>query len=636
MRELLAHSRALVNIEGDTVTYNTGGGYRERALKFHPFYTHITTSGYHFGSSLWSGDLPRGHDSDRDEIIENLIENKLKRLFQATKENPWQYDICLSEKGNYIITVYQLRPYVPDEVFKENLNRGQKAFKNYVSYTKEQCKPERLRKPWLSKKVYTESIKRWKKEHNGLVTYLPAQISTEELQKTSIYLHKTQLIITKDGRVYLKIGKKLRRYKKFALFQKNSFVSDIFFYPFNHLNLYRSAENSDNLRCAEVILDIAEVIYPNFKLLREMIDKMHPDFTPREERRDYFASLMSYCNYKEESLEYILSTDFTLTIPKSIRKAIGQNVNYLVLYWELTNTLKFKDVNVIKRILESPYPDNFNKGAFWMQKLVLYYKELCKYYKGTNNNVESILANRLLRGDKGYVMSDALQMFATAIKLRRSSYGKSKGLEPFDYSYLKKDLTDLHEYLSKLSRRDEAKLNYREYDLSLSPYLEKEVNGYSILMPRNSDEVVRLSEIMHNCVASYAKRIDLDEIILYATNYQGMIDYIREGIGEAEKICNYLKTTENYPACIEIRRDRKREEKEHTEDIMRQELADICGNSTRYISCFAPAPSMAFTVIQNYSLHNNAVKSDSPLGQATSNYFAQINAEEYKYSGLIW
>lgn len=636
MGELLAHSRTLVNIEGDTITYNTGGGYRERALKFHPFYTHITTSGYRFGASLWSGDLPKGCDSNRDEIIENLIENKLKKLFQSTKENPWQYDICLSEKGNYIITVYQLRPYVPDEVFKENLKRGQKAFKNYVSYTKEQSKPERLRKPWLSKKVYMESVERWKKQHNGLVTYLPAQISEEELQKTSIYLHKTQLIITKDGRVYLKIGKKLRRYKKFALFQKNSFVSDIFFYPFNHLNLHCSTENSDNLRCAEVILDIAGVVYPNFKLIKEMIDKMHPEFTSRNERRDYFNSLMSYCNYKEEPLEYVLSTDFTLTIPKSIRKAIGQNLNSLVLYWELTNTLEFKDVNVIKRILESPYSDNFSGGGFWMQKLVLYYKELCKYYKGTNNNVENILANRLLKDCKGYIKSDAIQMFVTAIKLRRSSYGKSKGLEPFDYSYLKKDLTDLHEYLSKLNRRDEAKLNYREYDLSLSPYLEKEVNGYSILMPRNSDEVIRLSEIMHNCVASYAKRIDLDEIILYATNYQGMIDYIREGIGEAEKICNYLKTTENYPACIEIRRDRKREEKEHAEDIMRQEIADICGNSTRFIRCFAPAPSMAFTVIQNYSLHNSAVNPDSPLGQATSNYFALIDAEEYKYDRFVW
>ena len=121
---------------------------------------------------------------------------------------------------------------------------------------------------------------------------------------------------------------------------------------------------------------------------------------------------------------------------------------------------------------------------------------------------------------------------------------------------------------------------------------------------------------------SYSQRINLNEIILYATNSPEMIAYVREGIGDYKQVYENLKVEGRYPACIEMRKDSPFNPYEAYYGLV-SDTNDEKSNEKE------------LHVIQNYSLHNDRIDDNhhKSLYEVTSKYFRLIGAER-GYSSL--
>jgi hypothetical protein len=231
----------------------------------------------------------------------------------------------------------------------------------------------------------------------------------------------------------------------------------------------------------------------------------------------------------------------------------------------LYKKLNFKDVNIAKNFCINQFGsviDSLNIDDY-----VKYYNLLKDYYKDKNENVDLIFYNRLKSSnmievdkEKNYDWSikkregmDSMKMLIQVFK-NREKY-PNKDLIPLEPNILKKKLYEIHNYLSKIIRDDVAKIKYREYNLEDSPKFEKTIKKYNFLMPRNSLELARLANIFDNCVAGYSNYISKNEIIIYATDSNEMIEYVKNNVGDADIIKNKLKKEQKYPACIEICKD---------------------------------------------------------------------------------
>lgn len=281
-----------------------------------------------------------------------------------------------------------------------------------------------------------------------------------------------------------------------------------------------------------------------------------------------------------------------LQIPKFVKKC--GDLDILDKYINMHN-IGITDINAIKVLLN-------NRCFCEVKHCKVYYKDLKKYYIGTNVNADMVFANRLT---SDYQLSyDAVNMYYMAIRHRK--YHKDKNLIPLRKDILKLSLKDMHDYLAKVLRNDIAIINYREYKDSDYDFFEKEIEGYKFILPRNSVEVTRMADIFQNCVAGYAPRISKDEIIMYATNNQDIINYIQNDIGDYIQI---RKNISDEPACIEIRKTYRT----MFEGFSEEEIA----NYPKY------------EVIQNYTLNNRTP--DDRLQCITTEYFDSIKAKYHVY-----
>lgn len=287
-----------------------------------------------------------------------------------------------------------------------------------------------------------------------------------------------------------------------------------------------------------------------------------------------------------------------IQIPKFVKKLVSKgyygDLNMLDKYINIYN-IGIKDTNAIKILLNdcTIYETKYCK---------VYYRDLKKYYIGTNVNADMVFANRLT--SDYHISYDTVHMYYMAMKHRR--YHKDKNLIPLRKDILKLSLKDLHDYLAKIIRNDIAIINYREYIDSDYEFFEKEIDGYKFILPRNSVEVTRMADIFQNCVAGYATRISRDEIIMYATNNQDIINYIQNDIGDYIQI---RKNIGDEPACIEIIKNHRT----MFEGFSEEEIA----NYPKY------------EVIQNYTLNNKTP--DEKLERVTHKYFDSIQARNHYY-----
>ena len=157
-------------------------------------------------------------------------------------------------------------------------------------------------------------------------------------------------------------------------------------------------------------------------------------------------------------------------------------------------------------------------------------------YEGKVKNIELLLVNRLDFNRDNQICLDSIRMFYDALRCREEY--PDKFFKKLDYEYLlKNSLKDIHDKLSLITRDDKIAMKYKEYNIEKDlPIFEKEIEGYQFLMPRNSAEIIRLADIMHNCVASYDdKMANGSSKIVYACNNQDVINYIKTGEGDYEQ-----------------------------------------------------------------------------------------------------
>ena len=438
-----------------------------------------------------------------------------------------------------------------------------------------------------------------------------------------------------------------------------------YFYGYNnfvdaeirHINAASATEVMDQTRFYEYrwknILghfeNMLSLIYPRIvNCMKSLVNDDHNSYSGPGK----FAYYLIESSPDRQNLLSSLAELNALRVPKSVIKTISngkyRSFTNLILKFDILNSLiniyKITDPNVLCYAMETS--ENFDLhilsrfDTIMTKSVKLYYKLLNDYYNNTNLNVGKIFIDRLRYGEVSDYNGSPMRTSSSwerddALRMLRDCYWRRKfnhkiNFKPFDNKMLKKSLVDLHEYLSKLSRSDEAMINYREYDLSLAPLYEKRVGDYQFILPRNNEEVVRLSEIMSNCVASYAKRISLNEIILYATNSKEMIDYIREDVGDAKDIANKLAKEKNYPACIELRCNGY---KSRPLDVISDPGYFGNGNCRVLNALAAPEDKVEVVdlkVIQNYSLHNKRIAEAgdcSKLYEITSQYFALVNAK---------
>ena len=295
--------------------------------------------------------------------------------------------------------------------------------------------------------------------------------------------------------------------------------------------------------------------------------------------------------------------------PKFVIKMIKANQTTIYNYC-LLKKMGIKDINVFKKLL---IEFNFKmKMDFY---LVHYHKLLEEYYDGKNENVDLIFFNRLKSVNyfsktyppkawtgeeykKEMEGRDSLRMLYFAFRNRRLY--PEVNLEPLIPNLLKKGLDDMHNYLARICRCDLCLIDYKEYDLSQSEKYEIKVDDYNFLMPRNSLELARLADVMNNCVAGYNLRINLDEVIVYATNSKKMLEYVQTGkydnITDGTTIRKLLIEEGNYPSCIEI--------------------ASLKNKETQAFEKVAT---------QNYTFENNSPQ--DTLKEVTEKYFERIKVK---------
>ena len=446
------------------------------------------------------------------------------------EEKRYALSIYLNDKNNLILEKNTLRIYLKDPVFE-------KVYDFAVEVNE---------KPDVFRRV-------------NQFRYMRGMLKEDKIE--SIYLKRHRIIITKDGRVYLSNGNKIRRVSKAQLTSyTGSYIARVLWNPycseFNELNsLTRHALDSlyfgKDLRAYRVCLESA-VIENKGKYYEEMKARLPMVYYLRAWQSPYHDFLVP----NPDLPTYVKKLFAEESKPDAhlfCESIAGKNERVLKAY-RLSKSLKFKNVDAIRAIIEKFKEDEFYGWRDMTVELKTYYKHLSELYEGKVKNIEMLLVNRLDFKNHNQTCVDSIHMFYDALRLR-AEYPDKK-FKKLDMEYLlKNSLNDIHNELSLISRDDKITLKYKEYNLEKDlPIFEKEVDGYQFLMPRNSGEIIRLAEIMHNCVASYDDRMaDGSSKIIYACNNQDVINYIKTGEGNYTILNTAIEDgVIPAPACIEI------------------------------------------------------------------------------------
>ncbi len=201
---------------------------------------------------------------------------------------------------------------------------------------------------------------------------------------------------------------------------------------------------------------------------------------------------------------------------KTIRKLFIERPLSLLTYLNIKDC-GFTDINLYYRILE-----NIEFSDFFDMTENEYLSFFTKYSIGLRGELATM--NTLLKGSESfYEKQDAIVMFAQYFDNIPEELRKSilyDGFTSFNHNALSK--------LSYQLENQNVEYSYRAEQLSLCDKIE----DYEFLLPENTNMLCDIGAAMHNCVASYNKRIQ-------------------------RKSCTivYVKKSDNYELCIEVRQN---------------------------------------------------------------------------------
>lgn len=559
----------------------------------------------------------------RNRNIQDKIEQLLSKPNSNYTGSLSNYIIYRSKKGSLIFEKCSLVPYYSQEEFNRRLTKAKERYASYKNYLVNPSREVLRNQKIIFSTVFGSELR----------TFFGSSEDMNIDEIKSCYIKRERLIYSNKGGLYYSSGNKIRRLSKNKIGERE----------FNLLNRYilqvirseyeEQVDYMASVRLKRLFNCLCE-IYPNFEIIRQLALKQEVD---RSNLRDEgFRYISSLYHMDLNLFNLIINTDFN-SIPASIKKIINTSEKNVQRLDQLYNYLRakdcgIKDKNALLKIIKNTGVSDIDANYIFTQSpkySKLYYKLLKKYYKNTNVNVDCLMISRLENASNSYYLAfDALRMLHSAVWCRRLN--KKVELKPFDYSKLKLSLKDLHEYLSQVIRADRAAFHYKIYDMSEASIYNQMVDDYLFLLPKNSDEVVRLSEIMQNCVAGYASRISLDEIIVYATNDSSVIEYITEGIGDYKEIRERLMKENKYPACIELQKRYKI-----------NPVVMTRGNSSVAFSAPEDESTKQLCVIQNYSLNNKSITEQAlpHLREVTTKYFNLLDAKtesDYRRMDMVY
>ena len=569
-----------------------------------------------------------------DEFVEKFINKYKNRKF-------YTYRCYISDKNSLVLEKNEFKFYLKDDAFNDILTKR----KNSV------VKPN-----FQNKLQYSKDMKHY---YNTLVSSVnwDKYVMGDENLIQNIYIRTQKIVVKSANEIYFINGRKIRRINLKNLQKYNyDWISYLLCDPISictlgNLTSYnRLTKTIYSEIFMDKILDKLDLTGGNIYYKNENF--YNNSFTNISEEQynlymteiSKFFPLLKYTNQPFKSVgNNINCFSQENEIPSYVKKKIATNyvqpilnandIEFVVTYsdpkfnyndnqqilcrYGICKYLGLKDINVIKKFLDlsiSTGELQYNGGA-----LKLYYTYLKKYYKGKVKNIELLLFNRLneLMDKRYFILYDSLRMFQNAILVRRRN--KDKPFKNLDMNYLiKNGLNDIHDTLSQISRDDNNILNYKDFDV-VNDYekYESTINGYQFLMPHNSSELIRLADIMKNCVASYQSNIlDKRSIIVYATNNDEIIDYIKNGNGDIKDLTIRLEKNDiPSPACIELRE---------------KHVAMYAFDGSPVVP---PTTKEELQVNQCYGRHNNKLeKINSDLYTICNEYFNNLNA----FKGDLW
>ena len=432
-------------------------------------------------------------DKEKKKVLENKYNSKVD------EEN---FSVGFSKKGNLVIKERKIKNIISKEKKEKNFQ----DYLNALNHTKE-TKVNDVYKIVKQRHIYLNQIS----NYNDIVDF---SIKT------------TRFIITKDGKFYICSGKKINRISLKKGEGKRIFLNSILSYFYKISKIFNEKE----------VLDIFKQVFPILSFLENFNFKFD-DF-------DFLCILNNN----------LILLDVQKDIPKWLKKYLvtkatnaNEAVNIINRYLKLTQ-IGFTDLNVIKKMLSFEHSILFEEAQ--KNLLKFYFNRLKEYYaKDIFLNIDTIFLNRIFDNEKCYLVNDSLRMFYTHMKNEKNN----QNIPKLKHNFFKKSLVENHDYLSSVMRKDNAILslvdyNYKDEILNF----EKEIDGLSFLLPKNSFELTRLSEIMSNCVAGYSNNIKSgNSIIVYATDNQEVIDYIQGKI-DLENVYQFSKKLSRSPLCIEL------------------------------------------------------------------------------------
>ena len=557
---------------------------------------------------IFRGDLVSAEKALSCLAYKNRFDNDFIQPFINKYKNKkfYTYRCYVNDKGSLILERNWFKYYLRDEVFNRTLSEAKKR----LGWTSEEKEPQlnlvyeplngarRVDKRKLAQQRYERLL-----QAINLRRYDPIPYNIE-----NIYIKNEKIVIKSCDEIYYICNKKIRRvnFKKLDSDFKVR-IANIIINPFDFVNSFNYITNDiyTDICRQDAIMDYQNnPLYSDWEIGDIERHHSYKNYMPLTKRQieDYKKTITSYfplLNYMNVLIRNNVLNSFTQEseLPNYLKKKIATNYMVPELYrgelefivkdenpvinaydnydildsYSLCKNLKLKDINVIKKFIDA----RIGLSDIPFKEVKVYFKYLKDYYEGKVKNVELLLFNRIteatedasrtaytIHGNRckvdklsiNYAVKDALRMFKTAVNLRK--YVKDKPFKKLDMTYLvKNSLKDVHDTLSQISRDDIAVLNYKNFD-EVNDYekYEKEVGSQKFLMPRNSCELIRLADIMRNCVASYQNNImRKSSIIVYATNNDEIINYIRNGEGDLKDLTNKLEADKiPSPACIEI------------------------------------------------------------------------------------
>lgn len=550
------------------------------------------------------------------------------------------FECYINDKGNLIISKNEFRFYLTDKLYQklyENNCRERKAlFPVDYDFTN----------PYANTAVEVVDLK---------YPEIKARIDTQRYhypnELKSIYVRNQKIVITPDRKIYFVNGRKIRRVNNKELnWIGGSFIRQSITNPrcsfLTRWNAVTTAivgrqylvtsnkpiNNMTNFPSADYYFQ--DLFWVQENQLKAYYDAIG----------NYFP-LLPYLRYARKGNRINALSDPNL-VPNYVKKEFldpnARNAvngcydhpdkNQRMLYgYGVCRRLKITDINVIRKFLTmyKSISDYDIYSGYSFKGITHYYKYLKQYYEGKVKNIELLLANRLCYNSTDYDTThkyvDSLNMFNEALDIRKKHPEKKFKALPMEY-LIKHSLKDIHDTLSTIIRDDKLALNFKEFDMGKRNKYERDVNGYKFLMPENNMELSRLSDIMKNCVAGYDWRIERGEsIIVYATDNDDVINYIKNGEGDIKYLTTKMENDEILsPACIELNEKLKVQEECNPGiiDLYLPNYNNPC-NFVNYIK--EKCDNTDLILRQCYARHNKHVDEKNPnLDEACQKYFTNI------------